>query len=139
MGRVVCQAAIGYPFRRVIGVELASELNAIAHANVELNKQRLRCRDVQLITADALDYDPPSDITVAFFANPFQGRTMEVVVTKLLDAVDGPLRIVYFNPIEHEMLMGTGRLRVHRRLRGWRPTREWASPLSTIMYEAIPR
>lgn len=27
MGRVVCQAAVGYPFKRVIGVELASELN----------------------------------------------------------------------------------------------------------------
>lgn len=137
MGRVICQAAVRYPFKRVIGVELASELSAIARSNVELNKERLRCSNVELVTADALEYNPPSDITVAYFCNPFQGRTFEAVATKLLDAVVGPLRIIYFNPVEHEMLMATGRLRVVKRLRGWRPTSAWAGPLSAIMYELV--
>lgn len=137
LGRVVFQAA-RYPFRRVIGVELSEELNRIARANIERNRAKLRCPDVELVTADALDFPIPDDVTVAFFANPFTGAVFAGVVARLVESVDRAprrLRLVYRNPIEHEHLMRTGRFRVIRNLRGWRPGREWSRSNATRVYE----
>jgi hypothetical protein len=138
MGRVVFQAA-GYPFKRVIGVELSEELNRVARANIENNRDRLFCRDVELVTADATDYRLPDDVTVAYFANPFTGDIFRTVIEQLLESLDRRprrLRLIYRNPVEHDYLMSTGRFRPVRRLRGWRPTEEWSVSNSTRMYEA---
>lgn len=140
LGRVVFQAA-RYPFRRVIGVELAEELNDIARRNIDRNRERLRCKDVTLVAGDVLDYDIPDDVTVAFFANPFTGDVFATVMERLLDSVDrNPrrLRIIYRNPVEHERLLSTGRIRPVRRLRGFRPTAGWSRSNSTRMYTVMP-
>lgn len=139
LGRVVFQAA-NYPFRRVVGVELSEQLNEVAMRNIDRNRERLRCPDVELITTDVLDYEIPDDVTVAFFANPFQGKTFATVIERLLASVERRprrLRIIYRNPVEHEMLMSTGRVRHLRRLRGLRPAREWSRSNSTRMYEVL--
>ncbi len=141
MGRVVFQAA-GYPFRRVIGVELSEELNQVARSNIQNNRGRLLCQDVELVTADATDYELPDDVTVAYFANPFTGEIFRTVIEQLLASVDRQprrLRLVYRNPVEHDYLMSTGRFRPVRRLRGFRPTREWSVSNSTRMYEVTAR
>ncbi len=138
MGRIVYEAAARYPFKRVIGLELSPELNEIAQANLDRNAERLRCPSVELVTADVLDFEPPPDITVAFFYNPFKGKVFETAVERLLDAARQPVRIIYFNPVEHEWLIAGGRVRVVRRLRGWRPSRRWSRPNSTVMYEYLP-
>jgi len=138
MGRVVYLAAARYAFARIIGLELSPELNRIARSNLDRNAPLLRCPQVELVTADVLDYEPPPDITVAFFANPFTGDTFDTAVNKLLRAAVRRLRIIYFNPIEHERLMATGRLRVVRRLRGWRPGKDWSRSNATVMYEYVP-
>lgn len=140
LGRVVYQAA-NYPFRRVVGIELSDQLNAVARRNIERNRDRLRCQEVELVTTDVLDYEIPDDVTVAFFANPFQGETFATVIERLLASVDRRprrLRIIYRNPIEHEILMATGRVRPVRRLRGFRPSRDWSRSNSTRMYEVLP-
>lgn len=140
-GRVVFQAARLYPFERVIGVELVSQLSEIARGNIDRNRHRLACRDVELITSDALDYDVPDDVTVAYFGNPFVGDIFTAVIGKLLASVDRRprhLRIVYSAPIEHRFLMQTGRMRVVRRLRGGRPGRDWSRTNATYLYEALP-
>lgn len=138
MGRILYVAASKYAFRRVIGLELSEQLNEIARSNLRSNAHRLRCSDIDLHTADALEYEPPPDITVALFHNPFIGKTFETAVERLLDAVQRPLRIIYCNPIEHEVLMATGRLEVVRRLRGRRPGKEWSRSNTTIMYRTLP-
>ena len=140
LGRVVFQAA-NYPFRRVVGVELSEQLNEVAKRNIERNRDRLRCSDVELISTDVLDYGIPADVTVAFFANPFRGETFATVIDRLVASVDRHprrLRIIYRNPVEHEVLMSTGRVRPLRRLRGFRPTRDWSRSNSTRMYELLP-
>lgn len=137
LGRVVFQAAAGYPFRRVIGVELSEQLNNVARRNVAKNLHRLRCQDVTLVAGDVLDYEIPDDVTVAFFANPFTGTVFATVLARLLASVDRKprqLRIIYRNPVEHEMLLSTGRVRPVRRLRGFRPTADWSRSNSTRMY-----
>jgi SAM-dependent methyltransferase len=136
-GRVVFLAA-RYPFRRVVGVELSPELSAVAQANVERNMARLRCRDVQIVTGDVLNFAIPDDLTVAFFFNPFRGDVFASVVERLLASVDRRprrVRIVYRNPAEHECLMATGRVRLVRRIRGMRPTAAWSRTNSTHIYE----
>ncbi|MHA6795971.1 methyltransferase domain-containing protein [Pseudonocardia bannensis] len=128
-GRVVLLAALGYPFRRVIGVEISERLHRIAQQNLQRNRDRLRCRDVELIHSDVLDFSIPDDVTIAFFYNPFGGRTFETIVDHLLASVDRnprPLRIIYGNPVEESALLATGRVRQTGAVRGLRPGSEWA-------------
>lgn len=141
MGRVVFQAARFYRFRRVIGVELAPQLHRYAAANIDRNRHLLRCRDVRLVHSDVLDFAIPDDVTVVYLYNPFTGRTFSTVVERLLASVDRRprrLRIVYVNPVEHDRLMATGRLRLVRRVRGLRPGRQWAMSNAIHMYETKP-
>ncbi len=83
MGRVVLQAA-RYPFRKVIGVEVSETLHGIARENIDRNRQRLRCPDIELVHADALEYEIPDDVTVAFLYNPFRGTIFATVIERLL-------------------------------------------------------
>ncbi len=141
MGRVVFQAALRYRFKRVIGVELSPRLHAVATSNIDRNRGRLRCPAVQLVCSDVLDYEIPDDVTVVFFDNPFTGDTFSTVVDRLIASVDNrprPLRIIYFNPVEHGRLMATGRVRVVKRLSGLRPGREWARSNATHVYAVVP-
>jgi len=80
-------------------------------------------------------------VTVVFFDNPFVGEIFATVVDRLLASVDRaprPVRIIYFNPAEHERLLATGRIRLVRRLSGLRPGREWARSNATYVYAVAP-
>jgi hypothetical protein len=142
LGRVVFQAALWYPFKRVEGVELSEDLHETAVRNIERNRSRLRCRQVDLKRSDVLDYEIPSDVTVAFFANPFHGPVFDAVLHRLIDSVDAhprEVRMIYRNPKEHRRIVDTGRFEVVKRLRGWRPGSEWSRSNSTITYRLRPR
>lgn len=138
-GRVVLQAA-RYPFRRVIGVELVPELTEVAAGNLAAFRDRLKCRDVNLVTSDALEYDVPDDVTVIFLYNPFRGTAFAQFLEGVLASVDRvprPLRLIYSTPMEHEQLMASGRFRIVRQVPGMRPTRAWREKLSIRMYELL--
>jgi 16S rRNA G966 N2-methylase RsmD len=116
MGRMVLEAAC-YPFKRVIGVELAGELHEIARDNLANTRLRLRCKNIELIQSDALDYKIPHDVTVVFMNNPFRGPVFAAVMKKLIASVDEhprPLKLVYGNPVEEPALLETGRFRLIR-------------------------
>ena len=117
MGRAVVLAAKRYPFRRIIGVEIATELHEIAKRNVERNRRRLRCRQIELVNADVLDYAIPDDVTVVYLYNPFTGPVFDHVVTELERSVDRDpreVRIIYLNPIEEPRLLASGRVSLLR-------------------------
>lgn len=105
-GKVLAMAA-RYPFRKVIGVELCPALADEARANLARLAPQLRCRDVQVLTADASTWEFPDDVTVAFFYNPFVGsllaRVCENLERSLLRA-PRPLRVVYANSDRFEAL-----------------------------------
>lgn len=137
MGRVLYQAAVRYPFSRIEGVELSPELTQVAKRNLDANRHRFRCQDIRLVTCDALDYEIPDDLTVAYFYNPFHGPIFQDVVDRLVASVmRHPRRVllIYGNPVEEEMLLQTGFRRV-RMLRGLRPGREWSQSNATSMYD----
>lgn len=137
MGRAVFLAARDYAFRRVIGVEIAAPLHEIARRNLARNRHRLRCRDVELVNADVLAYRIPDDVTVVYLYNPFRGPVFAHVVDELCRSLDRrprPLRVIYLNPVEEASLLASGRGRLLRAVRGWRPTRDWARANAIRMY-----
>ena len=81
-GRIVLAAA-RHGFRRVIGVEISPVLSRIAERNLESARPRLRCRDVEFVTADAATYEFPDDVTCVFIYNPFRGAVLAAVIENL--------------------------------------------------------
>jgi SAM-dependent methyltransferase len=140
-GRAVLLAA-SYPFRRVIGVELSTQLVDIAQDNIDRCSARLRCKDVVLVNADAVEYEIPDDVTVVFMNNPVRGPNFAAVIKHVLDSYDRTprtMRIVYANPIEEPALLSTGRIQMIRRIRGFRPGHEWSRSNSATLYTVQPR
>lgn len=139
MGRVVLLAA-QYDFARVIGVEISERLTRIAEKNLERNRNRVTCGELQLVTADVVDYQIPDDVTIAFFNNPFYGEVFDHVTQRLLGSVDrNPrrLRIIYRNPMEEERLLRTGRVqRVRESRKGTKIGRPYG--VAVRMYEVQP-
>jgi SAM-dependent methyltransferase len=119
-GRVVLEAA-RLPFRRVVGVEISAKLNDVARANVERERHRLACKDVQLVTADAAAFDVPDDMTFAYFFHPFAGETFREVVGNIVRSLERRPRtvtLVYVCPALQEEIVRTGRFELVRELDG---------------------
>ena len=107
LGRVVITAAT-FPFRKVIGVEISSALNALAAANVDRARRRLRCQDIELVTMDATRYSIPPEVTVVYFYSPCVGKSMRQVFANLHQSLrEAPrnLTIVYRNVTEFTSLV----------------------------------
>lgn len=142
MGRVVYQAAKDYPFARVVGVELSQQLTDVARLNIERNRHRLTCRDVEIVTADILSYELPDDATIVYLYNPFVGDLFRRAMDRVLASYDRRprrLRLIYANPVEHALVQATGRARlIARRLPLWRPTRGWREADAIHEYEITP-
>jgi len=135
-GRVVFQAAM-HPFRRVIGVELSPALADIARDNIRRALPKLRCKHVEIVTADVVNYDVPDDVTFVYFFDPFHGEIFAAVVERLLASLrrrPRELTIIYFDPAEEQMLLAAGATLV-RTTRGLRPTREWSQENSVRVYK----
>ena len=103
-GRVVIMAA-EYPFRKVIGVEFSAQLHAIAKENVGRALPKLRCKEVELVLADASRWPLPNESTVLYFYNPFHGEILAKaveIIRKSLAEAPRKLTIVYARPIHFE-------------------------------------
>ena len=72
--------ASDYPFQSIIGLEYASRLHEIAAENCRTYvSPRQKCRNLQPILADVLDYAPPPGPIVCFMCNPFDAATLRAV------------------------------------------------------------
>jgi SAM-dependent methyltransferase len=126
MGRVLLVAA-RHPFKRVIGVEQNGEMTEIARRNLERTGRRLRCSDVELVTADVLDWEIPDDLTLVYLFCPFPEQVLERFMERLIASIDRTPRTVrliynFSTTANRETIMGTGRaepveLRMPRHLR----------------------
>src|SRR4051794_19912860 len=86
-GRIVHQAA-KWPFRKVIGVEVAPALAEVARAAVEARRHQHRCKNVEIVVADARDYRVPDDLTIVYLFQPFQGETLDAVLRDIVGSID---------------------------------------------------
>ena len=115
-GRVVYQAA-RYPFSRVIGVEISEKLNAVARRNVESKRDKLLCPRIELVTADAAEFEIPDDLTVAYFFHPFGGETFKQVIDNIVESVvrrPRRVRVIYRIPVMEDYLLSAGRFELVR-------------------------
>jgi len=138
-GRVIVQAA-AYPFRKIIGVELSRDLVEVAKGNVERSLPTLRCKNIELVNSDVLDYEIPDDVTVVYFFNPFEGDVFRRVIDKLVASLrrrPRSMRIIYTNPVEEETLLRAG-ARLLKTSNGLRPTKAWSRESSVRMYSLAP-
>jgi len=73
-----------YPFRRIVGVEFAPRLHEVAVNNLGVFRSpQQRCRALEAVCADALEWEPPVEPLLCFFFNPFDDPTMERVITRV--------------------------------------------------------
>lgn len=112
MGRAVYLAARHYPFGRVIGVEIAQQFNDVASENIRRTTEKLRCKNVELVTCDVTEYRVPDDMTYAYFFNPFTGEVFDAVVQNIIASLDRrhrSLTICYAYPLMEAAILESGR------------------------------
>jgi len=99
--------ASDYPFKKIIGVEFAAELNEVARSNfARYRSPRQKCRTLESVHADATTYALPADPGVYYFYNPFEAPLLSVVLENIRRSLDDrprKLYVVYFNPAYREV------------------------------------
>jgi SAM-dependent methyltransferase len=131
------------PYRRVTGVELSAELNAIARRNLDRVQPTLRCHDFELVTGDALAWPIPCDLSVVYLYCPFIGDVFARVLERIFasyDACPRPLFVVYAYPWEHNWLVMTGRVATIDVNPAIWPTRPgwWENDHVIVTYQVVP-
>lgn len=117
VGRVVAQAA-RQDFGRVIGVEISPDL--AAQARRYLKEVGVERSSVEIVSADATEWQLPDDVTVVFLNNPFVGEVLQAVVDNVvasLERAERQLQLVYVNPREPERLVATGQFEIVKEVR----------------------
>jgi len=121
-GRAVLVAA-RFPFKKVLGVEYSTELNAIAQANLSLfPATEKNCTDIALHCADAAQWPIPDGPLVLFLFNPFDGEVMSAVAKNLAASYRAQPRrifVIYFNAQAHHAWKNAGFLREVRHSRAY--------------------
>lgn len=101
------------PYGRIVGIELMDELTREAQRNIAAARPRLKAGTVEALTADALEWPIPDDLSLVFLYCPFMGDVFEGVMRRIYESYDRnprPLHIVYAYPWEHDRLMTSGRV-----------------------------
>jgi len=83
-GRAIL-AAMLFPFKKIIGVELIEFTSKIATDNVEILKKNklVKCTDIEICCQDAINFDIPNDNITFFLFMPFVGPILDQVLDKI--------------------------------------------------------
>jgi len=82
-GRVLLVAS-EFPFRRILGVEFAPTLADTARRNLQSYRgRRARCSTIEVITADATEYELAPEPQVLYFFSPFQPTVLDQIVKNI--------------------------------------------------------
>lgn len=103
-GRVLIMA-VEYPFRKVIGLEISSDLNAIAQSNLKRARKKFKCNNIEIITCDATQYILPTDVTVVYMYNPCGGDMLVQVLQRIhesLLAAQRKITLMFMHPVHFE-------------------------------------
>jgi SAM-dependent methyltransferase len=112
-GRVVHQAA-KRPFHRVIGVEISPDLAETARRNLAARRHQHRCRNVEIVVADAAEFRVPDDLTIAYLFHPFVDDSFTALLGGIVDSIDRRprrMRLIYVHPSHGSEVLATGRFR----------------------------
>ncbi len=106
-GRAVLMAS-RYPFKRIIGIEFAKELIEAALKNLSLWRPEKKCGSIELLWADALEFEIPESPCVLYFGHPFGAVMLSRVLEKARETLKTCPRdmiILYLNPEHHEAIL----------------------------------
>jgi SAM-dependent methyltransferase len=90
-----------FPFRRIVGIELSSQLSAVATNNIAKFSALQQCRDIEARTGDATTFDYPAGPLVLYLYNPFLVPTLKRCLRNLARSLaDEPREVylIYINP-----------------------------------------
>lgn len=101
-----------YPFKRILGLEFSPELHRTAEENIRrYSSASQKCRDIQSLNVDFVDYALPPEASVLFFFHPCHTRVLSGVVAGIgrsLLSHPRPLYIAYVAPtLEQEQLFAS--------------------------------
>jgi SAM-dependent methyltransferase len=106
-GRALAVAS-EFPFRRIVGVELAPVLAAAARTNAEIMRRRFPDRTpIEVIEGDASATTVPDGPLVIYLFHPFYRKIMKGVVRNLekwLLSAKSKAFVVYYNPVYFDLL-----------------------------------
>jgi SAM-dependent methyltransferase len=101
-GRVLLFAS-GLPFNKVVGVEFCVSLADTARRNLKSYTGPLQCKQSEVLTMDAVEFEFPDSPLVVFMYHPFDETIMQQVVSNLESSCKKHSRqviVLYFKP-EH--------------------------------------
>ncbi len=117
-GRMLLLAA-ELPFRRIVGVEFASDLNALAQKNAKTYRNSNQaCFQIEPLNMDATLFEFPPEPSIIYFFYPFERFVMEPVIRNLDRSLAEHPRdviLVYFNPVLSDVVEAASNLRVYAR------------------------
>jgi SAM-dependent methyltransferase len=94
-GRALFVAA-EYPFRRIEGIEFATELHLQARENIlAFRGVRRKCTRIECVNMNAIEYPFPDEDLVLYLFNPFDSRVMEKVLSNLETSLENHPRDVF--------------------------------------------
>lgn len=100
-GRILAYAS-QYDFKKIRGLEFASELHAVSEDNIKsMSSDSQRCKDIKCIHANAAHYEFPDENLVIFMFNPFHAEVLSEVLKNLKhhhSQYNKKIYIGYYNP-----------------------------------------
>ncbi|BCA53906.1 hypothetical protein W02_10460 [Nitrospira sp. KM1] len=103
-----------FPFKRVVGVELSSQLYQAAVDNLtryRIEKHRMQCKDIGVICGNALEFDLPRTDLFVYMYRPFLGPVFQGVLDRLHQfhvTTGHQVLVAYACPVEESYLEGHG-------------------------------
>jgi SAM-dependent methyltransferase len=97
-----------FPFRRILGVELSPQLNAIATANIaHFRAPWQQCHALEVHTGDATTIDYPTGPLVLYLYNPFLPPVLKPCLrnlTRSLIREPREIYLIYINPAPESLI-----------------------------------
>jgi SAM-dependent methyltransferase len=103
-GRVLLLAT-HFPFKSILGIEYQPELAAVAKRNTASDKR------IEVVAADATEYELPHDNLVLYLFNPFGRLSMASLLVNVERSLRDSARKIYFvywAPMHADLLDGAG-------------------------------
>jgi SAM-dependent methyltransferase len=97
-----------FPFRRILGIELSSQLSTIAAANIaNFSAPWQQCLNIQVHTGDATSIDYPAGPLVLYLYNPFLAPVLKRCLRNLAHSLANEPReihLIYINPVPERLI-----------------------------------
>lgn len=108
-GRTILYAS-NCNFRRIIGVEFAKELHAVAKRNIHTYRsKRQQCFDITSVCLDAVNFSIPEEKLVLYFFHPFKREVMTQVLGNIEQSyLRNPRKLIvlYYHPQVNSVIQG---------------------------------